>query len=177
MFYPNAQGIKTQIMDIIQTHHSAQYSDTHGTEANRNWSVVGEKRLKKLRKAAGVKDASDLPPIRVVVLDFGRVNHLDVTACLKLRELLAELRKYAGDRVEVRFVGLAPHVEARFERARPSWRLVDGDAVVDPNAKKDPKVEEVRVFRTVNDAVTAIRYSDVEHVLEEKMKADHVENV
>lgn len=175
MFFPNAQRIKTQILDAIQTHHCAEYSSANGSEADRTWSVVGEKRIKSLRRAAGVHDASDLPPIRVVVMDFGRVNHLDATACIKLREFMNELRKYAGDRVDVRFVGLASHVRARLERARPSWRLIDGGVVPDPEESKKSNTEEVRVFKDVRDAVSAIRYSEVEHALEEKMTTSRVE--
>lgn len=87
LFFPNAQRVKTAIMDTIQTHHAPAYSDSHGAEANRNWSVVGEKRLKKLRKAAGVHDATNLPSIRVIILDFTKVHHLDVTANVKLHEV------------------------------------------------------------------------------------------
>ena len=170
MFFPNAQRMKTQIMDTIQTHHCAQYSTANGTEAERTWSVVAEKRMKKLRKEAGVHDAGDLPPIRVVIIDFSKVNHFDVTASLKLREFMNEIRKYAGDRVEVRFVGLARHVRDRFQRARPGWHLVDGEAVPENDAEKKKGEEEIRVFRTVGDAVAGIRYGEVEEVMEEKMK-------
>lgn len=175
LFFPNAQRIKTQILDAIQTHHCAEYSNANGSEADRTWSVVGDKRIKSLRRAAGVHNTADLPPIRVVVIDFGRVNHLDVTACTKLREFMNELRKYAGNQVDVRFVGMAKHVRARLERARPSWRLIDGGVLPDAEENKTSKAEEIRVFRDVRDAVSAIRYSEVEHALEEKMKTDRVE--
>ena len=169
LFFPNAQRVKTAIMDTIQTHHAPAYSTTNGAEADRNWSVVGEKRLKKLRKAAGVQDAGDLPAIHVVILDFTKVHHLDVTANVKLHEFMNEVRKYAGDRVEVRFVGLAPHVRERLERCRPGWKLLDGDSVPEGDPNKKSKDEEVRVFRTVGDAVAGIRYGEVEQVMEEKM--------
>jgi len=180
VFFPNAQRVKMSIMDTIQTHHAPTYSTANGAEADRNWSVVGEKRLKKLRKAAGVHDAGDLPPIRVVILDFHKVHHFDVTANTKLHEFFNELRKYAGDRVEVRFVGLAPHVGERLERCRPGWILIDRepDSALKMEAEnKREGDEEVRVFRTVADAVAAIRYGDVEQVLEEKMGAQHKETV
>jgi solute carrier family 26 (sodium-independent sulfate anion transporter), member 11 len=178
LFFPNAQRVKQQILDSISTHHSSQHSSMYGSEAERTWSVVGPKRILRLRKDAGVHDASDLPPIRVVILDFSRVNHFDVTAHLKLREFLAELRKYAGDTVEVRFVGLAKHVRDRFDRARPSWNLVDGRAAPDSSdssGNKDSKTEEIKVFRTVGEAVSAMRTSDVDQIMEEKMKIEHKE--
>lgn len=174
IFFPNAQRTKQQIMDAIQTHHAPAYSSANGAEADRNWSVVGEKRLKKLRKDAGVQDEGDLPPIRVIVIDFTKVNHMDSTANGKMRDFMNEVRKYAGDRVEVRFVGLRQNVRERFERARPGWRLYDGDHSGDSSSDKEKdtrkeKIEEVRVFRTVADAVAAIRYDEVETVMEEKM--------
>ena len=180
IFFPNAQRTKQQIMDVIQTHHAPSYSSANGSEADRNWSVVGEKRIKWLRRRAGVHDAGDLPPIRVVVLDFSKVSHVDSTASLKLREFMNEIRKYAGDRVEVRFVGLRSNVRQRFERARPGWRLVDADSSSEDEAEKDTrkeKIEEVRVYRTAADAVSGIRYGEVEHVMEEKMVAERKENV
>jgi sodium-independent sulfate anion transporter 11 len=182
LFFPNAQRAKMAIMDTIQTHHAPTYSNANGAEADRNWSVVGEKRLKKLRKAAGVHDAGDLPPIRIVILDFHKVHHLDVTANTKLHEFFNELRRYAGERVEVRFIGLAPHVRERLERCRPGWILIDREPGTTPETEKDKKRqgdEEVRVFRTVGDAVAAIRYGEVEQIMEEKMEmgASHKETV
>ena len=87
LFFPNAQRVKQAMLDTIQTHHAPSYSNANGIEADRNWSVVGEKRTKKLRKAAGVHDAGDLPAIRVVIIDFTKVHHLDVTANVKLHEV------------------------------------------------------------------------------------------
>ena len=177
LFYPNAQRMKQQILDTIQTHHSAQYSNAHGEEADRNWSVVGEKRIQRLRKDAGVHDAQNLPPIRVVVLDFSKVSHFDVTASLKLREFLAELRKYAGKEVEVRFVALEPHVRARFERARPGWELIDGEKGGEGNGENDRGEKMVPVYNTVAEAIMSGRLSEVSEVMEEKMKAEHKEDV
>ena len=90
-----------------------------------------------------------------------------------------ELRKYAGERMEVRFVGLAPHVRERLERARPGWKLIDSEpnSAPDSDSEEKSKDEEVRVFRTVGDAVAAIRYGEVEQVMQEKMSAQHKETV
>ncbi|KAK5170463.1 uncharacterized protein LTR77_005051 [Saxophila tyrrhenica] len=175
LFFPNAQRVKQQILDSLQTHHSAQYSSINGSEAERTWSVVGERRIKKLRRAAGVHDAADLPPIRLVVLDWSRVNHFDVTACLKMREFMNEVRKYAGPDVEIRFAGMANHVRNRFDRARPAWNLIDGATLPNNGDGKTSKVEEVRVFNSVSEAVTAFRYNDVERAMEEKMKTERKE--
>ena len=64
-----------------------------------------------MRKGAGVREVATLPLIRVVVLDYTKVNHFDATASLKLRDSLAQLEKYAGQQVEVRLVALSPHIK------------------------------------------------------------------
>lgn len=176
-FFPNAQRIKTQILDQIQTFHAPAYSNAHGDEADRNWSVVGEQRIKKLRKNAGVRDVQNLPPINVVVLDFTKVNHFDATASLKLREFFGEIKKYAGKQAEIRLVGLVKHVRARFERARPGWELVDMNTpLVDGNVENERKEIAVRVFPSVEDAISA-RNSMPSEKLVEKSSSEHLESV
>lgn len=182
VFFPNAQRVKTQILDAVQTHHSAVYSTVNGEERERNWSVVGEQRVKRLRKRAGVSDVvNELPRLRVVVLDWARVNHFDSTASLKLRELLNELKMYAGEGVEMRFVALNSGVKQRFERARPGWELIDGHESLRAagNTENTNGERVVRCFKTVKQAVEAERWSDgsVDEILEEKMDAKHIENV
>ena len=152
LFFPNASRIKTGMFDAVQTFHSGAYSNSTGAEKERNWSVVGEKRIAALRKKEHI--TGNPPLIRVCVLDFSKVNHVDVTALSVLRNFLSEMRKYAGDSVEVRFVALADNVRGRFERG--GWELMDNywaSDVVAPNA--------VRVFRSVAEAVSAPRQEDV----------------
>lgn len=174
MFFPNAQRMKMDMNDAVQVHHRGVYSSSNGTERDRNWSVVGEKRVKKLRKLAGV-NVDTLPSIDAIIIDMTKASHLDVTANVKLHEFVNEMKKYAGDNVELRMVGMAPNVRARFERAQPGWTIIDGAGFVDEAQSNNGP--EIRVFRTVRDAVNARTFADMAEAVEEKMKSDHVEQV
>ncbi|KAK7426547.1 hypothetical protein QQZ08_007006 [Neonectria magnoliae] len=123
LFFPNAFDNTSKALHDIQTFHSPVYNGSHGPETERNWSVVGEKRVARLRKKAGINDPSILPAIGLVVLDFGRVNHIDSTAVTHLRSLVASIKRYGGSEVQIRFVGMSPYVRERFERA--GWRIVN----------------------------------------------------
>lgn len=147
-FFPNSYAIKTAILDTVQTFHAPAYSHLNGAEAERNWSVVGEVRLARLRKKARIKDISALPPARVVVLDFIKVNHFDYTALRHLRDLVTELKKYAGKNVEIRFVGLTTYVRERFERG--GFNVMDAGL---PSAADDD--DAIRVYPSVASAALA----------------------
>ena len=123
-FFPNAQRIKTKILDDVQTHHAPNYSSLNGAERERNWSVVGERRVARLRKKAGVMP-DNLPAIRLVILHMGRVNFFDVTAMTKLKDFMGELKRYAGEGCEVRFVACNDVVRERLRRGQ--WETVDAD--------------------------------------------------
>ena len=55
-FYPNAYKLKTELINSVQTHHSPVYSARHGAEAERNWSVQGERQVARLRKKMNISD-------------------------------------------------------------------------------------------------------------------------
>ena len=162
-FFPNIQRIKRAILDTIQTYHAPEYNTRNGDEADRIWSVEGEKRIARLRRRAQIDNNNNLPIIAVVVLDFGKVNFFDTSAVIGLKSFLLELKQYAGDKVEVCFVGLNGMTRERFERA--GWTLLDGDSSMDSS-----KPTNVRVFRSVTDAVRATRPAD--EVLEVIVKND-----
>jgi sodium-independent sulfate anion transporter 11 len=150
-FFANAYAVRTHILDITQTHHAALYTSPHGTEAERNWSVVGEQRIARLRKRANISNFSSLPPLGLLILDFGRVNHIDVTAVAHLKQMMTEIKKYAGPDVVVRFVGMTEYVRMRFERCQ--WRVDDVGA--DDYSGED--IEATKLYRNVADAVAAPR--------------------
>ncbi|KIW24686.1 uncharacterized protein PV07_10387 [Cladophialophora immunda] len=164
-FFPNIQRVKTNILDVIQTYHAPEYNNRNGEEAERNWSVEAEKRIARLRRRAKTQGVS-LPPINVVILDFSKVNYFDTSGVVGLKNFFAELRHYAGDGTEVRFVALNSMTRKRFERA--GWTLLDGDTSMDTS-----KVTSVRVFRTVGDAVVASRQDH--EICEVVVKTDSVE--
>ncbi|KAK5939479.1 hypothetical protein PMZ80_007856 [Knufia obscura] len=171
-FFANSFANKTAILDVIRTHHAPAYSSVNGAEAERNWSVVAEKHLARLRKKAHIHDISALPPIRLLILDFVKVNHFDYTALRHLRDLMNELKKYAGKDVEVRFVGLTPYVRMRFERG--------GFPVCDAGLPGDGENKDaVRVYSSVASAVHGPRkHSAVPiEVVMAKADTDSVEEV
>ncbi|RSL48481.1 hypothetical protein CEP54_012900 [Fusarium duplospermum] len=122
LFFPNAFRNTSKILDDVQTFHAPVYNGSHGLETERNWSVVGEKRVARLRKQAGIDGSSSLPEIRVVILDFTRVNMIDTTAVTHLRNMVAALKTYAGDGLEIRFAGMSSQCRERFERA--NWHII-----------------------------------------------------
>ncbi|ODH13085.1 hypothetical protein ACO22_07615 [Paracoccidioides brasiliensis] len=128
-YFPNAYAIKSHILDVIQTFHAPSCSTTIGSEPNRGWSVVAEKRTSRLRRRENIFDISTLPPIQLVVFDFTKVNHTDATAVAWMRNLFEELKKYAGNAVEVRFVGMSDYVRRRFERG--GFEIMDENCSVD----------------------------------------------
>ncbi|KAI1433313.1 sulfate permease [Xylaria sp. CBS 124048] len=121
IFYPNAQRTKSQILESIQLVYPSVQSPHYRADAQRSWSVAGERRLARLRRERNVA-VKDMP-LAVLVLDFARVSFVDVTAVTVLRELKDDVRRQLGDFVDVRLANLAPGVRDRFERMR--WRLVD----------------------------------------------------
>lgn len=156
LFFPNSHRLSARILDSVQTHHGPIYNGSRGTERERNWSVVAEKRINRLRKAAGVTDPSALPPINMIVLDFGRVNHIDITGVTHLKTMTAEVYKYGGKGVEFRFVDMSPYVRERFERS--GWRIVDGSVPLALSEADEAK--QTRLFNSVAEAVMAPRMRD-----------------
>ena len=147
-FFPNAQHLKTKMLDDIQTHHGPNYSSVNGSERERNWSVVGERRVKRLRKKAGVSP-DNLPAISLVILDFGRVNFFDVTAMTKLKDFIGQLKRYAGQGVEMRFVDCNHVVRNRLRRGQ--WETVDADN--EEALKEGIKDNATKVYSSVQAAL------------------------
>lgn len=163
-FFANAYAIRTKILDVTQTHHAPLYSSPHAAEAERNWSVVGEQRIARLRKKANISDFSSLPPLGLLILDFGRVNHIDVTAVAHLRQMMDEIKRYTGSHVVIRFVGMTEYVRMRFERC--NWRV--DDVAAEDYGGED--VEATKLYRSVADAVAAPRLSVLSDEEDEKIR-------
>lgn len=153
VFFPNATRIKAQLVDGVKTHHAPAYSMVNGAEADRTWSVVGERRVSKLRKRAGIHDPSTLPPIRLVIMDWSKVTHTDATALHAFKEIFAEIQKYGGKEVEIRFAACQENVKFRFERA--GWDMVDADSsTTSEDSSRTPGPRTVKFYRCVADAMT-----------------------
>lgn len=149
-FFPNAYRMKTSILDTIETHHGPEYTSPANMEAERNWSVEHEQRVNRLRKKAGVI-AEDLPPIRVVVLDFTKCNFTDVTAVKELKAFLNEVRKYGGKSISIRFACMSDQIRDRFERGKIP--MVDAESSQSSDESASPPTNAIKVYRTVSDAL------------------------
>lgn len=161
-FFPNAYRLKTSLMDSIQTHHAPAYTERNGAEADRNWSVQGERHVARLRKKMAIHDPSSLPPIGLVVLDFTRCNHLDATAVTQLKQFVAELKLYGGTKVELRFTGMSGDIRARLHRAH--FKVVDSsDTSAEDDVKRTPKH-----FANLAQAISSPRIVDDDETFEEK---------
>lgn len=173
LFFPNSYRLTSRILDSVQTHHAPAYSRSHGDERERTWSVDAEKRLNRLRRSAGVTDPNNLPPIGLVVLDFGRVNHLDTTAVFYLKALVSEIHKYGGRDTGIRFVDMTPYVRARFERA--GWKLVS--ALDLPASSERDEIQPTLLFNSVAEAVRLPRLRVISPGHEDLEKSDTLDTV
>jgi sodium-independent sulfate anion transporter 11 len=160
-------------LNNIKTHHSPCYSSRNGAEAERIWSVQGERQVARLRKKMKITDVDSLPPANVIVFDLTKCNHLDTTACTQLKQLVAELRLYSGKQVELRFTGASDYVRTRMWRA--GFALVDN-----VDATREDKENGVpQHFANIARAVSAPRIDGDQmwkETLDEK-KGDTVERV
>ncbi|KAF7563375.1 hypothetical protein G7046_g733 [Stylonectria norvegica] len=154
LFFPNAYSNLSRAMDDVQTYHAPVYNGSHGAEKERNWSVVSEQRVIRLRKKAGIQDPTLLPPIDVIILDFGRVNHIDGTAVTHLRSFFTSVEKYGGQHVDIRFVGMSPYVRQRFERSQ--WQIFEFGVDSDDSGEADMTL----LYPDVASAVRAPRRRD-----------------
>jgi sodium-independent sulfate anion transporter 11 len=130
IIFANAARVKDAVSDVLQVYHegcgfSPELSKNHGRKdiesavkeqrrSKRSWSVAQEKRIRKLRKRAYITVTP--PCLRIVVLDFTKVSHIDTTGVTTLTDLIREIRKFAGEQCEVRCVNLDAPIKKRFER-------------------------------------------------------------
>lgn len=141
VFFPNAERVKTEALESIQTRHLSVVANDKGED--RSWSVATEKRLERLRRINNINPSQR--PLQVVVLNFTQVPFADFTGVTALHEFRHELEKYLGYSIQLRVAGLAPQVRRRLERAE--WALLDCNmSIADP-------VKTVVVYDTLQMAV------------------------
>ncbi|KAF4951313.1 hypothetical protein FGADI_7511 [Fusarium gaditjirri] len=151
LIFPNAFSNTSKVLDEIQTFHAAFYNGSHGPETERNWSVVGEKRVARLRKQANISDPSALPAIGLVVLDFSRVNMLDTTAVTYLKNLVKNIKSYGGEDTEVRFANMNAVCRERVSRAK--WLIIEADS----DDEYDGDTDAIYLYWDVEAAISAPR--------------------
>jgi sodium-independent sulfate anion transporter 11 len=143
----NAYHIKNQCLDAVQTHNSGTVVTAEAHNA-RNWSVAASRRALRLRQKAGIDADNEPVQLRIVILDMHRVHNIDTTGLTALRDLKADMEKFAGPKTQLRFVGLTPRVRQRF--ARFGWTVYDAcDASKEERADRKASL----VYATVDEAL------------------------
>lgn len=130
MVWTNADRIRRHVVDTCMVHSSGLAVDSLD-KPERPWNFRIHQHVAALRRKHNVMvdndDSESLiqrrPRLRVVVLDMTSTSFIDSSAILNLEMMKRQLREWAGESVEFRFVGLNAHVLKRFERAK--WQIVD----------------------------------------------------
>lgn len=130
MVWTNADRIRRHVVDTCMVHSSGLAVDSLD-KPERPWNFRIHEHVAALRRKHNVlvdnDDSESLiqhrPRLRVVVLDMTSTSFIDSSAILSLEMMKRQLREWAGESVEFRFVGLNAHVLKRFERAK--WQIVD----------------------------------------------------
>ncbi|KAL1849187.1 hypothetical protein Daus18300_013344 [Diaporthe australafricana] len=148
MVWTNAERIRRHIVDTCMVHNSgAAVARTDGPE--RPWNFRIHQHVAALRRKHKVDDDTESliqhrPRLRVVVLDMSSTSFIDSSAILNLEMMKRQLREWAGESVEFRYVGLNAQILKRFERAK--WQIIDpcGPRVVELDEAEQYKVKDLR---------------------------------
>ncbi|KAG4439000.1 hypothetical protein IFR05_005516 [Cadophora sp. M221] len=145
----NTDRLQRHVMDTVYT-YQAGITQSTTMDKDRAWNYRLDKHIATIRKKAGVNDADTfIPRLRVVIVDMTSTSFIDICAIQMFQDIKTELRLYAGEAVEFRFVGMNKDVKRRFERA--GWKMVspfDGsvvDSVVELEGHEVAKEPEVAV--------------------------------
>jgi MFS superfamily sulfate permease-like transporter len=138
MVWTNADRVRRHVVDTCMVHNSGVAVDSPDMP-ERPWNFRIHEHVAALRrKHNNMLDDDDFESLiphrsrlRVVVLDMTSVSFVDSSAILNLEMMKRQLREWAGESVEFRFVGLNARVLKRFERAK--WEIFDscGPSVVE----------------------------------------------
>ncbi|KAH8777724.1 sulfate transporter family-domain-containing protein [Diaporthe sp. PMI_573] len=139
MVWTNADRVRRHVVDTCMVHNSGVAVDSPDMP-ERPWNFRIHEHVAALRRKHNnmLDDDGDFESLipyrsrlRVVVLDMTSVSFVDSSAILNLEMMKRQLREWAGESVEFRFVGLNARVLKRFERAK--WEIFDscGPSVVE----------------------------------------------
>ena len=139
MVWTNADRIRRHVVDTCMVYNSGVAVDSPDMP-ERPWNFRIHEHVASLRRKHNnmLDDDDDFESLiphrsrlRVVVLDMSSVSFVDSSAILNLEMMKRQLREWAGESVEFRFVGLNARVLKRFERAK--WEIFDscGPSVVE----------------------------------------------
>ncbi|KAH7313205.1 sulfate permease-like protein [Rhexocercosporidium sp. MPI-PUGE-AT-0058] len=119
----NTDRLQRHIIDTVYTHHAGVLGSSK-IGKDRAWNDRLEKYIATIRRKTGVNDAKTfIPRLRVVILDMTSTSFIDICAIQMFQDIKTELRLYAGEEVEFRFVGMNKGVKRRFERA--GWKFLE----------------------------------------------------
>lgn len=130
MVWTNADRIRRHVVETCMVHSSGLAVDNLD-KPERPWNFQVHEHVAALRRKHNIvidnDDSESLiqhrPRLRVVVLDMTSTSFIDSSAILNLEMMKRQLREWAGESVEFRFVGLNANVLKRFERAK--WQIID----------------------------------------------------
>jgi sodium-independent sulfate anion transporter 11 len=145
MLFYNAYHIKNQCLDAIQTFNSGDVETLEAAHRERNWSVAGKDRARRLRSKAEILE--EPVQIKSVVLDLERMCNIDTTGLTALKDLKADIEAFGGKQTQLRLVGLNERVRERF--ARFGWGLRKAGDTSSDRRKATPVYDhlEAAVFR------------------------------
>lgn len=146
MIFVNAERTRRRIVDAAYLKNSGR-AVSAVDEPERAWNLAIDKYVNSIRRRRGVvgRDREGglvfRPRLRMVVLDMSATTFVDTSALMSLELMKKQLRDWAGDAVEFRFVGVNKHLRRRFERAK--WQIVDPFG---PRVEVEGEEDEVRDF-------------------------------
>ncbi|KAI3392192.1 hypothetical protein diail_6083 [Diaporthe ilicicola] len=146
--WTNADRIRRRIVDTCMIHNSG-VAVSNLDRPERPWNFRIHQHVAALRRKHRVlgDDSEPLiqhrPRLRVVILDMSATSFIDSSAILNLEMMKSQLRQWAGENVEFRYVGLNAQVLKRFERAK--WQIVDpqGPRVVELDEREQYKTKDL----------------------------------
>lgn len=126
IIFSNAERMRRYILDAAYLNNSGKTGENED-KSEQTWDNPVDSYVKSIRKQNGAGDSTGdvvfRPRLRMVILDMTSTTFLDSAALMSLEVLKKQLRSWAGDSLEFRFVGLNKHLKRRFERA--GWHVVD----------------------------------------------------
>ncbi|KAJ4390857.1 hypothetical protein N0V93_004456 [Gnomoniopsis smithogilvyi] len=125
IIFTNSERLRRRIMDTAYLKNSGKVVDAID-EPEKPWNFHADSYISSVRRRNGAEDSSSLvfrPRLRMVILDMSSTTFMDTSALMSLELMKKQMRDWAGETLELRFVGLNKHLKRRFERAK--WRIVD----------------------------------------------------
>lgn len=155
LVWTNAERMHRHIMDAAFLYHSGTATEPLG-KPEPAWSMRTQKHMRAVRaRHMHEKNKTAVvlfrPRLRMVILDFSKVAFVDTSGLMNLELVKKQLRYWAGDDVEFRFVGLNKHLVRRFRRAK--WPIMNPFDKEEEDYEDDMSVMKDLVFSTLSQAL------------------------